>query len=178
MPRIPAEDALEWDTLRERTASEATIDIAVMRLPRVANLDEFQTLAAEPGVRVRFVASPDDFGSPDLVIIPGTKSTLADLEWLRERGLAAIIQARRAAGTPVLGICGGFQMLGDAIVDQHGAESAGSSPGLGLLPMTTVFEPNKVTRQVRVMVVGHASLWHPGDATHESVGSLPGDWVN
>jgi len=162
LSQVPAEDALEWEALPRRDAT-AVIDIAVMRLPRVANLDEFQALAAEPGVNVRFVASPGDLGTPDLVIIPGTKSTLGDLAWLRERGLAAAIQESRAKGTPILGICGGFQMLGTDIIDAGGAEQAGAAPGLGLLPMSTMFEPEKVTRQVSAKVVGSTALWHTGD---------------
>jgi adenosylcobyric acid synthase len=162
LSQVPAEDALEWETL-QRHDTTAVIDIAVMRLPRVANLDEFQALAAEPAVNVRFVASPGDLGTPDLVIIPGTKSTLGDLAWLRERGLVAAIQESRAKGTPILGICGGFQMLGTDIIDAGGAEQAGTAPGLGLLPMSTIFEPEKLTRQVSAKVVGSTALWHTGD---------------
>jgi adenosylcobyric acid synthase len=167
LSHLPAEDALEWDTLGRRDESPSAIDIAVMRLPRVANLDEFQPLAAEPGVRVRFVASPADLGSPDLIIIPGTKSTLGDLAWLRERGLSTAIITRREQGTPVLGICGGFQMLGTRIVDSLGVEQRGESVGLGLLPVETEFAAEKITRKVTARVSGKHALWHDADVTSQ-----------
>ena len=100
LSRLPAEDAVEWDSLGRKANEQTLIDVAVMRLPRVANLDEFQPLACEPGVSMRFVADPNELGDPDLIIIPGTKSTVADLAWLRERGLADAILAKRAKGTP------------------------------------------------------------------------------
>ncbi|MGV3709738.1 MAG: cobyric acid synthase [Gemmatimonas sp.] len=167
LSHLPAEDALEWDTHDHRDDSASTIDIAVMRLPRVANLDEFQPLAAEPGVRVRFVASPADLGSPDLIIIPGTKSTLGDLAWLRERGLSSAIARLRERGTPILGICGGFQMLGERIVDRLGVEQLGESAGLGLLPVVTEFAAEKITRKVTAHVSGAHALWNDRDVMSE-----------
>ena len=168
LSRLPAEDALEWDTLRARaddiTNAGHIADIAIMRLPRIANLDEFQPLACEPGVRVRFIGDAHELGAPDLIIIPGTKSTLADLAWLRERGLANAIQHHRANSTPILGICGGFQMLGDRLIDEHGAESVGDVHGLGLLPITTTFVADKVTRRVRARVSADTSLWSVHDS--------------
>lgn len=176
LSHLPAEDALEWDALGRANGTTPVLDIAVMRLPRVANLDEFQPLAAEPGVRVRFVGSRDDFGEPDLIIVPGTKSTLGDLAWLRERGLAGAIVERRNAGTSVLGICGGFQMLGEWIVDTLGVEQQGESAGLGLLPVRTEFEPDKVTRRVTAHAVGNHSLWSSNDVVNDdhSLGELTG----
>jgi adenosylcobyric acid synthase len=105
---LPAEDGLELDA-HGRIAGgaddvDAVLDVAVLRLPRIANLDEFQPLARAPGVRLRFVRDPAALGTPDLVIVPGTKATIADLAWVRERGLDAALRARRDAGTPVLGI--------------------------------------------------------------------------
>jgi len=161
---VPAEDALEWGERRKERDEETVIDVAVLRLPRVANLDEFQPLIAEPGVSVRWVASPSELGEPDLIVVPGTKSTMADLEWLRERSLDRAIQAQRAAGTPVLGICGGFQMLGTDVVDEHGVEGSGNLPGLGLLPMRTVFHPEKLTRRVSAVVATESALWSASDA--------------
>ncbi|HEY0931088.1 MAG TPA: cobyric acid synthase [Gemmatimonas sp.] len=158
---IPEEDALEWRSAADHEHPDAppvVLDIAVMRLPRVANLDEFQPLINEPGVRVRFVGDADAFGSPDLVIVPGTKSTLGDLAWLRERSLDACILRHRAAGGAVLGICGGLQMLGERIVDEHGAEQVGGADGLGLLPIITHFEPRKITRRVKARVVGDSTF--------------------
>jgi len=165
---LPQEDALEWaqpDASRGE-AQEAVprpLDIAIARLPRVANLDEFQPLLLEPGVRVRFVGHAHEFGTPDLVIIPGTKSTMDDLRWLRERGLATCIAQHAAAGGPVLGICGGYQMLGEHIRDSHGVEGAGAVHGLGLLPVTTEFATEKVTRRVRATATAASALWYPPD---------------
>ena len=140
-------------------AARALLDIAVMRLPRVANLDEFQPLINEPGVRVRFVGRAAEFGTPDLVIVPGTKSTLGDLAWLRARELDVCILAHAAAQRPVLGICGGLQILGERIVDADGVEQRGEAAGLGLLPVETHFEAKKVTRRVKARAVGAHGLW-------------------
>lgn len=174
LSHLPAEDALEWDALGRTAGVPAVLDIAVMRLPRVANLDEFQPLAAEPGVRVRFVASPHDLGKPDLVILPGTKSTLGDLAWLRERGLARAIVDLRNAGTPILGICGGFQMLGTYIIDALGVEQLGESAGLDLLPVRTEFEREKITRRVSARVTGTHALWREKDCVSDDSYSLTG----
>ena len=161
LSRLPEEDGPDWDRLRREAdrPDETLVDIAVMRLPHIANLDEFQPLALEPDVRVRFVASVEDLKRPDLIVVPGTKTTLADLAWLRSRGLDREIRERRARGTPVLGICGGFQMLGVRLIDEHGAEARGDVTGLGLLPVTTEFSPEKVTRRVTARVAGGSALW-------------------
>ncbi|HEY8489477.1 MAG TPA: cobyric acid synthase [Dehalococcoidia bacterium] len=150
--RIAEEDSVALDERREE-AAPAVVDVAVVRLPRIANFDDFDPLAAEPGVRVRYVSRPGDLGAPDLVVLPGSKSTAADLRWLRESGLAAAVTARAAAGTAVLGICGGFQMLGEAIRDPLGVESEETeTPGLGLLPAVTTFAAEKATHRVRARV--------------------------
>jgi adenosylcobyric acid synthase len=163
LSRLPAEDAVDWDALGREADEQTLIDVAVIRLPRVANLDEFQPLACEPGVAMRFIGDPNELGSPDLIIVPGTKSTIADLAWMRERGLANAVLDRRARGTPILGICGGFQMLGERIVDDTGIEAHDAVDGLGLLPMTTTFAVEKVTRRVRGRVVSANALWSPDD---------------
>ena len=170
LSRVPAEDALDLDarggfgaTPRGAGGADAVLDVVVLRLPRIANLDEFQPLAAELGVRLRFVRSPEEVGAPDLVIVPGTKATRADLAWVRERGLDAAVCARRAAGTPVLGICGGYQMLGVTVADPFGTEGvAGEAPGLGLLPVRTTFAPDKVTERVSARAAAATALW-PAD---------------
>ena len=123
------------------------IDIAVIRLPKVSNFTDFIALSAIDGVGVRYVGSAHELGTPDLVVLPGTKSTLADLRWLRETGLEAAICKLNAYGTPVFGICGGYQMLGEEISDPEGAEGGGTMRGMGLLPCRTVFSPAK--HQVR-----------------------------
>ena len=118
------------------------LDIAVIRLPHISNFTDFAPLELHPQLGVRYVERPEELGTPDLVIVPGTKSTMADLLWLRRCGLEDHI--RQLAGrVPVLGVCGGYQMLGRTLSDPDGAEGGGSLAGLGLLPCETVFELQK-----------------------------------
>lgn len=122
------------------------LDIAVIRLPRIANFTDFDPLAAESGVRIRYVDRPEELGYPDALVLPGTKNTVDDLRWLYARGLAGPIDRLARIGLPILGICGGFQMLGQELVDEQGVESApGITPGLGLLPVETSFAGEKQT---------------------------------
>src|SRR5207302_2050394 len=126
------------------------LDVAVVRLARIANFDDFEPLAREPGVRVRFVGDPRELEGADLLVLPGTKSTAADLGALRERGLADAVARRARAGGPVIGICGGYQMLGEALLDPRRVESAEPAvAGLGLLPVVTTFGSEKTTARVR-----------------------------
>ncbi|MEW6172296.1 MAG: cobyric acid synthase [Bacillota bacterium] len=135
------------------------LDIAVVRLPRIANFDDFDPLLLEPDVSLRFVTHPALLGIPDLVILPGTKNTVADLHWLYATGWADVISQRAGCGTPVLGVCGGYQMLGKEIRDPEGSEDkAGTFSGLGLLDVATVFLPEKVTARVRGAVTGAGML--------------------
>ena len=155
---IPEEDSLGLDPGASGGA-EAVLDIAVMRLPHLANFDDFDPLAREPSVSLRYVGSADEFGQPDLVIIPGSKTTVADLGWLNAMGLSDLIRAARDGGTPVIGICGGYQMLGREILDPHQVESPERhTRGLGLLPVRTTFSTDKSTHQVRARVAGSAGL--------------------
>jgi adenosylcobyric acid synthase len=119
--------------------------VAVIRLPRISNFTDTDPLAAEPGVAVRFVTSPAEIADADLVVLPGSRATVADLAWLRERGLAGAVRDRAARGGPVLGICGGYQMLAGQIRDDV-ESGAGLVPGLGLLPATVEFGTAKVLR--------------------------------
>ena len=129
----------------EGEAGVGVLRVAVIRLPRISNFTDTDPLLAEPGVAVRFVTSPAEIADADLVILPGSRATVADLAWLREHGLAGAVAARAARGGPVLGICGGYQMLAAEIRD--GVESgAGLVPGLGLLPATVTFGTAKVLR--------------------------------
>jgi adenosylcobyric acid synthase len=146
--RIAEEDSVALDDgtasiLCTYTSSDAALlEIVVIRLPYLSNYDEFDALAADPRVHLRFVASPADFPAyPDLVIIPGTKNTLADLAWLWQCGLAIHIRQCAQGGSAVLGICGGYQMLGERVSDPSGFETqAGTTePGLSLLPVETTF---------------------------------------
>ena len=155
--RLPAEDSLELDHLA-RPRPDAVIDVAVVHLARISNFDELEPLSAEPGVSVRLVSCAGRLGRPDLVVLPGSKTTVADLRRLRESGLADAVLAARASGSAVLGICGGYQMLGREIRDPGGVESAAGAPGVGLLPVVTTFAPAKVTARRRGRAVGRDGL--------------------
>jgi len=174
--RIADEDSVALDDERRRTKDErlvgnmagisssvlcpSSIDITVIRLPHISNFDDFDPLRAEPDVAVRFVDRADDLGQPDLIVLPGTKSTIADLEWLRARGLADRIVALAQAGAALLGVCGGYQMLGQAIRDPLGVESAvAETAGLGLLPVVTGFAADKRTVRSRGVIAHDAGLF-------------------
>ena len=147
-------DIDDEDSLSPRLAGgshDRPIDIAVIRFPRISNFTDITPLTAHPYLGVRYVSRTSDFGQPDLVILPGTKNTLDDLLWLRENGLETRIIRYARAGGSVLGICGGFQMLGESLSDPEGSDSgrAGSRMrGMGLLPTVTVFSSQKIRRQV------------------------------
>ena len=119
--------------------------VAAIRLPRISNSTDVEALACEPGVLVRWVTDPADLADADVVVIPGSKATVSDLAWLRERGLADGITAHAATGKPVLGICGGFQMLCKRI-DDPVESKAGIVEGLGLLDADIAFAPDKTLR--------------------------------
>ena len=121
------------------------LTIAVIGLPRVSNATDVDALAHEPGVSVSVTRQPAVVLDADVVVVPGTRSTISDLDWLRRTGLAAALTARHAAGRTTIGICGGYQMLADRIIDGEGVEGvAREVPGLGLLPVDVVFSPEKV----------------------------------
>jgi adenosylcobyric acid synthase len=120
--------------------------VAVVRLPRISNFTDVDPLAAEPSVLVSYATTPAEIATADLVIVPGSRSTVADLGWLRGAGLADAIAARARSGRPVLGICAGYQMLADVINDDVESR-AGTVTGLGLLPATVRFQRAKVLRQ-------------------------------
>jgi adenosylcobyric acid synthase len=143
---LPEEDGVFDDRSTARGA--VTLTVAVIAYPRISNLDEFQPLKNMPGVRLQWVRSPQELAAlqaSDWIILPGSKHTSGDLAWLRAQGLDAAIARHAGQGGAVLGVCGGLQMLGEALIDPHGID--GNAPGLGLLPLVTVFEPSKtVTR--------------------------------
>ena len=116
--------------------------VAVVAVPLMSNFTDVDALAAEPGVVVRFVDRPEELADADLVVLPGTRATVRALEWLRERGLADAVGRRAAEGRPVLGVCGGFQLLGERIDDEVESQ-AGTVPGLGLLPVRVRFAREK-----------------------------------
>ncbi len=135
-----------------RTQTRRTVDLAVIRLPRISNFTDFSPLESHSALGVRYVDSAAGLGAPDLVILPGTKSTMDDLLWLRQNGLEAAILKLASKGTPVLGVCGGFQMLGELLSDPEGVERSGSMHGMGLLPCETVFSPQKTRTQTAASV--------------------------
>ena len=125
------------------------IDIAVVKLPRISNFTDVSPLERFESVSVRYIERPDQLHQPDMILLPGTKSTIADLLWLRQSGLEAAICQQAARGCIVFGICGGYQMLGTSVRDPLGVEAAGVTEikGMGLLPMDTVFQGEKVQQQ-------------------------------
>ncbi len=143
---LDSEDAL--DLASRRSSDEGSLRVAVIRLPRISNFTDVDALGIEPGVDVSFVSDPRSLADADLVVLPGTRATLADLAWLRSRGLDLAILDHVDEGRPVLGICGGFQMLGRTISDPVGVEGVrgAEAPGLGLLEVTTTFQTDKVLR--------------------------------
>lgn len=122
------------------------IDIVVIRTPRISNFTDFNAFEQFEGVGVRYVTSPRDVGNPDMIIIPGTKSTMSDLKWLRETGMETRIQKHASKGKPVFGICGGYQMLGQYLKDEHRVEGGGEMKGIGLLPHSTEFSESKTRK--------------------------------
>ncbi len=171
------------------------LTIAIVAYPRISNLDEFQALAQVPGVQLHWVRQASEWPAlahGDWVVLPGSKHTSGDLAWLRAQGLDARIAAHAAQGGAVLGICGGLQMLGEALVDHHGID--GNAPGLGLLPLVTVFEPEKTVKRTSsafaadlhgawaplagLVVSGYEihqgqTTWHPAFAAETAKSALP-----
>src|SRR5947208_3143893 len=141
---LDAEDSLALEAPRPEAAAALggdTLEVAVVRLRWMSNFTDVDALTAEPGVSVRFTRSPADVERADLVLVPGTKATVEDLERLRAGGLDAALARRAAAGDPILGVCGGYQMLGEAIEDEVESRR-GTVAGLGLLPVRTRFAPD------------------------------------
>jgi len=139
---LPEEDGVFDD--RSVASGEITRTVAVVAYPRISNLDEFQPLKNIAGLRLRWARSPADVAGADWLILPGSKNTSGDLAWMREQGLDRAVTAHAAGGGAVLGICGGLQMLGEALIDPHGVD--GNGPGLGLLPVVTLFAADKTVR--------------------------------
>ena len=142
-PQVTCSTTVDHDILR----------IAVVRLPRISNFTDVDALAAEPGVLVRFATSPADLADADLVVLPGSRATVSDLAWLRDRGLAAAVSARARAGRPVLGICGGYQMMAGQIEDEVESRR-GVVDGLGLLPVRVRFGAEKILGRPRGSALG------------------------
>ncbi|CAL8978760.1 Cobyric acid synthase [Propionicimonas sp. T2.31MG-18] len=151
---LDSEDALAFAKWPRLPGRAGTLRVAAIRFPRISNATDLDALAAEPGLDVFATASPPDIDSADLVVLPGSRSTIADLDWLRRLGLADALQRRAAAGRPILGICGGYQMLA-AVIDDPVESARGTEPGLGLLPASVRFSPEKQLGRPRGTWRGH-----------------------
>jgi adenosylcobyric acid synthase len=159
---VAEEDSLGLDTRPDRLRRDPEgIDIAVIRLPRISNYDEFAKLEEEQHCHVAYITDPREMRDADLVIIPGSKATINDLRWLRERGFAEALEQRLADQKPMLAICGGYQMTGLSIDDPDQVEAEiGSIQALGLLPVRTHFTADKITRQRNLQFL-KAPSWMP-----------------
>jgi adenosylcobyric acid synthase len=156
---LPEEDGVFDD--RSRSSGAVRTTVAVVAYPRISNLDEFQPLKNVPGVRLVWARTPADCAGADWIILPGSKATSADLAWLREQGLDRAVSEHAGQGGAVLGVCGGLQMLGEALIDTEGVEpmGLGNAPGLGLLPLVTLFEPQKTVRHAQACFGELSGTW-------------------
>ncbi len=170
------------DSLSERLNARDVVkplDVAVIRLPHISNFTDFIPLEQHELLGVRYVQRARELGAPDLVILPGTKNTMEDLLWLRQSGLEAAVRKLAQAQTPVLGVCGGYQMLGQTLDDPAGTESGKplSLAGLGLLPTRTTFDAQKRRTQVRAVALGapFAGAWMTGYEIHNGRTTVNGE---
>ena len=144
-------EQMEENELSEKQI-EAWIDIAAIRFPRLSNFTDLNVFDPIPGVSVRYVSRLSELGRPDLIVLPGTKNTIEDLLWMRQNGLEAAVLKKAAGGTPIWGICGGYQMMGQTLSDQEGTEAGvpgRTISGMGLLPLQTQFQEEKTRTQVK-----------------------------
>jgi adenosylcobyric acid synthase len=155
---IPEEDSVALDITPPHSSSPDVLDVAVVHVPHISNFDDFDPLAREPGVALRYVQHGDRLGRPDLVILPGSKTTIPDLLWMERQGLSDAVIGAFHSGSAVVGICGGYQMLGKTLLDPDGIESSiGAADGLGLLPLVTTFAGTKETHRVQATVRAEAA---------------------
>ncbi len=152
---LPEEDSVALDAPSFSPASEPSSvpTVAIVKLPHIANFTDFAPLESEEGVRVVYASSSRDLADAALVVLPGSKDTIADLRWLKSRRLDEALAAHVRGGGALLGICGGYQMLGRMVEDPHGVESGGAEAGLALLPLHTTLEPAKVTQRVNARLL-------------------------
>lgn len=150
---LDGEDTLTVGRWRAEGDAGDELKVAVIRLPRISNATDVDALAQEPGVTVQVTTDPRVVAAADLVVLPGSRSTLSDLAWLREQGLAEALESRGAQGAPVFAVCGGFQMLGHDIDDP--VEGQGRARGLGLLPIDVAFHPEKIVARATSSWRGH-----------------------
>jgi adenosylcobyric acid synthase len=164
LTKIPVLGVVPWlqaeiddeDSLAPRLSQRRTdraLKIAVVRLPHLSNFTDFSPLEEHPEIAVYYCSRPDELDGADMLILPGTKNSMEDLLWLRERGLAERITEAAKRDTPIFGVCGGYQMLGRTLSDPLGVERRGTLPGLGLLPLETVFTADKTRTRRRAVCV-------------------------
>lgn len=161
---VPMEtlDLDDEDSLSERllkTKKGAGVDVAVIHLPHISNFTDFAVFERMEGVSLRYVQKPGMLEDPDLILLPGTKNTMDDLQWMRESGMEALILRQAEKKTPVIGICGGFQMLGEVMEDPYHVEHGGTMRGMGLLHMRTVFREAKTRTQISGRMIEGAGLF-------------------
>ena len=161
---VPMEhlDIDDEDSLSDRlnqTQKGAGIDVAVIHLPHISNFTDFSAFERMDGVSLRYVSQPGMLGDPDLILLPGTKNTMDDCQWLRESGMEALILRQAEKKTPIIGICGGFQLLGEQMEDPHNVEHGGTMRGMGLLNTRTVFSEAKTRTQIRGVMEKGVGLW-------------------
>ena len=149
---IDDEDSLAPCLLQRE--NKKPLDLAVIRLPKISNFTDFSPLESHPMIGVRYVQQVKELGQPDFIILPGTKSTMADLRWMRQNGLESAVLKLAEKGIPVLGVCGGYQMLGRSLSDPDGVEDGGEMRGMGLLNSYTIFHSNKTRTRVEAIVEG------------------------
>jgi adenosylcobyric acid synthase len=156
---LDAEDATDFTSWLESAAPHGAdvLSVGVIALPRASNLTDFDPLVDEPGIALRPLYRPEQMRDCDLVVIPGTRATVTDLAWLRERGFDAALRARAKRNESILGVCGGYQMLG-TLIDDDVESASGSVEGLGLLPVQTFFQPKKVLAQVEATLADGSSV--------------------
>lgn len=181
-------DVDDEDSLTDRFSAGSpaeAVDIAVIRVPRISNFTDFNALNYIDGIGVRYVKSARELEEPDMIILPGTKNTMGDLEWLRQSGLEAKIKRYASSGRPVFGVCGGYQMLGRTLSDPLGVEHGGEMAGIGLLPVSTTFEGEKVRTanegtlsEVSGIFEGLSGKSYRGYEIHMGVSGAAGNIIN
>ena len=160
--------------LLDRSGHEAFAKVTVVKLPRISNFTDFNSLERLPGIALSYVSRPEELTGSDLIILPGTKNTMGDIKWLRQNGLEAVITRMAGKGIPVIGVCGGFQMLGTSLSDPHGVEEGGTMRGMELLPIRTIFAEKKTRTRVNGTAAGFSNdgvprfIWQRRSGTADS----------
>ncbi len=159
MERLDIDDEDSLSDRLEQTQKGKGLDVAVIHLPHISNFTDFSAFERMDGVSLRYVQKPGMLGEPDLILLPGTKNTMDDLQWMRENGLEALILRQAEKKTPVIGICGGFQLMGKIMEDPHHVEHGGTMRGMGLLNTRTVFSRAKTRTQTDGVMERGMGLW-------------------